>query len=219
MWVLVKIDTEGLLGKGAYVDIFDDKDIAFCELKRLISIDSSNKNLPEEVAIKENKYGGYGCEMGDIQYRLFEMQHALIKKTYTQIMDKIKQLITQFSKFGIVGVIAFFIDYGTMILLTELFNVPYIVSTTIGFTVSVIFNYFASMKYVFKRRDDMDRKKEFIIFIVLSVIGLGINDALMFVTVDVFGGDYRLMKIIVTGVVMVYNFVTRKIFLEEKQET
>ncbi len=37
-----------------------------------------------------------------------------------------KKLISQFMKFGIVGVIAFVIDYGFMVLLTEVFGVPYL---------------------------------------------------------------------------------------------
>lgn len=125
-----------------------------------------------------------------------------------------KKLIAQFMKFGIVGVIAFVIDYGVMILLTEVFGVPYLISTTISFVVSVIFNYFASMRFVFKRKDDMSRRREFIIFIVLSVCGLGINDLLMWLMVDSLYIDYRLSKIVVTVVVAVWNFVTRKIFLE-----
>ena len=125
-----------------------------------------------------------------------------------------KKLIAQFMKFGIVGVIAFVIDYGVMIFLTEVFGVPYLISTTISFVVSVIFNYFASMRFVFKRKDDMSRRREFIIFIVLSVCGLGINDLLMWLMVDNLYIDYRLSKIVVTVVVAVWNFVTRKIFLE-----
>ena len=125
-----------------------------------------------------------------------------------------KKLIAQFMKFGIVGVIAFVIDYGVMIFLTEVFGVPYLISTTISFVVSVIFNYFASMRFVFKRKDDMSRRREFIIFIVLSVCSLGINDLLMWLMVDSLYIDYRLSKIVVTVVVAVWNFVTRKIFLE-----
>lgn len=125
-----------------------------------------------------------------------------------------KKLIAQFMKFGIVGVIAFVIDYGVMIFLTEVFGVPYLISTTISFVVSVIFNYFASMRFVFKRKDDMSRRRESIIFIVLSVCGLGINDLLMWLMVDSLYIDYRLSKIVVTVVVAVWNFVTRKIFLE-----
>ena len=125
-----------------------------------------------------------------------------------------KKLIAQFMKFGIVGVIAFVIDYGAMIFLTEVFGVPYLISTTVSFVVSVVFNYFASMRFVFKRKDDMSRKREFIIFIVLSICGLGINDVLMWLMVDSLFIDYRLSKIVVTVVVAVWNFVTRKIFLE-----
>lgn len=125
-----------------------------------------------------------------------------------------KQLIAQFAKFGVVGVIAFVIDYGLMVLLTELFNVNYLISATISFTVSVIFNYVASMRYVFTHKEGLSRRREFIIFVVLSVIGLLINDALMWVGVDLFGISYLLVKIFATVVVMVWNFITRKIFLD-----
>lgn len=127
-----------------------------------------------------------------------------------------KKLLAQFMKFGIVGVMAFVIDYGFMILLTEVFGVPYLISTTVSFIVSVIFNYFASMRFVFKRKDDMSRKREFIIFVVLSVIGLVINDVFMWLMVDFLYIDYRISKIVVTFIVAVWNFVTRKIFLEAK---
>ena len=127
-----------------------------------------------------------------------------------------KKLIAQFMKFGVVGVIAFIIDYGVMIFLTEVFGVPYLISTTVSFVVSVIFNYFASMRYVFERRDDMSRKREFTIFVVLSVCGLGINDLFMWLMVDFLFIDYRISKIVVTFIVAVWNFVTRKIFLEAK---
>lgn len=125
-----------------------------------------------------------------------------------------KKLIVQFMKFGIVGVLAFIIDYGLMILLTEAFGVPYLASTTISFIVSVIFNYVASMRYVFKRKDDMSRRREFIIFVALSVIGLVINDVFMWLMTDQLFIDYRFSKIVVTFIVAVWNFVTRKIFLE-----
>lgn len=127
-----------------------------------------------------------------------------------------KKLLAQFMKFGIVGVIAFVIDYGFMVLFTEVFNVPYLISTTVSFIISVVFNYFASMRFVFKRKDDMSRRREFIIFIVLSVIGLAINDVFMWLMVDFLYIDYRISKIVVTFIVAVWNFVTRKIFLEAK---
>lgn len=127
----------------------------------------------------------------------------------------VKKLIAQFMKFGIVGVIAFLIDYGLMVALTEFFGVPYLISNTISFTVSVVFNYVASMRYVFERRDDMSRRREFIIFVVLSIIELILNDLFMWLFVSVWFIDYRIAKIIVTVLVAIWNFVTRKIFLEK----
>ncbi len=125
-----------------------------------------------------------------------------------------QKLIQQFMKFGVVGVLAFFIDFGTMTFFTEVFGVPYLVSTTIGFIVAVVFNYFASMRFVFSHKEGMSRRREFIIFVVLSVIGLGLNDVLMYAGVDLAHFDYRLVKILATAVVMVYNFVTRKLLLD-----
>lgn len=132
-----------------------------------------------------------------------------------------KKLIEQFMKFGVVGVIAFVIDYGLLALLTEAFGINYLVSATISFTVSVIFNYIASMRYVFTHKEDMSRTREFIIFVVLSVCGLLINNALMWAGVELLQWPdwlqdhaYLIVKIFATAVVMVWNFVTRKIFLD-----
>ena len=61
---------------------------------------------------------------------------------------------------------------------------------------------------------EKDAKKQFVIFIIFSVIGLLINDLIMLVSVDFLHVYYLLAKIIATAVVMVFNFVTRKMFLE-----
>lgn len=125
-----------------------------------------------------------------------------------------KKLIAQFMKFGVVGVIAFFIDFGLLWLLTSVFGVYYLISATISFTVSVIFNYLASMRYVFTHREDMSRRKEFVIFVILSVVGLIINNVLMWVGVSLLNIYYLIVKIFATAVVTIWNFVTRKIFLD-----
>lgn len=125
-----------------------------------------------------------------------------------------EKLIKQLMKFGVVGVIAFAIDYGLMIILAELFGVNYLASATISFIVSVAFNYAASMRYVFTHKEGMSKRREFIIFIVLSVIGLGINDLCMWLGTSLLSIDYRITKIVATAVVSAWNFVTRKKFLD-----
>lgn len=128
-----------------------------------------------------------------------------------------KHLLAQIMKFGVVGVIATVIDFGVMIFLTEVFGINPVASATVSFTVSVIFNYLASMRYVFSHREGMSRQREFVIFIVLSVIGLVINDALMWVGTEMTPVDYRIVKVLATAVVMVWNFVSRKVFLERHE--
>lgn len=125
-----------------------------------------------------------------------------------------RHLIAQFMKFGVVGALAFVIDYGLLALLTEVFSVNYLVSATVSFTASVVFNYLASMRYVFTHREGMSRRREFAIFVVLSVIGLLINNGCMWAGVELFGIHYLLTKIVATAIVMVWNFVTRKVFLD-----
>lgn len=128
-----------------------------------------------------------------------------------------RKLIEQIMKFGVVGVIAFVIDFGVLVFLTEVFGIDPVISATVSFIISVIFNYAASMCYVFSHREGMSRTREFVIFIVLSAIGLGINDLLIWAGTDLASFDYRLVKIFATAVVMVWNFVTRKIFLEGEE--
>ena len=125
-----------------------------------------------------------------------------------------RELIAQIARFGVVGVAAFVVDYGLMVALTELAGMDPVVSATISFTVSVVFNYVASMRYVFRHRQGMSRRREFAIFVALSVAGLGINDVLMWGGTTLAGIDYRIVKIGATAVVMVWNFVTRKVLLD-----
>ena len=126
-----------------------------------------------------------------------------------------KKLIAQVLKFGVVGGTAFLIDYSIMIALTEFFGINYLISSGISFVVSVIYNYILSVHWVFDVDKDGDKKKEFIVFILLSVIGLGLNQLLMWVFVSRVHVFYMLAKIFGTAIVMIYNFVTRKIFLEK----
>lgn len=128
-----------------------------------------------------------------------------------------KKLIEQIMKFGVVGFLCFGIDYGLMIFLTEICGISYLVSSGISFSVSVMVNYILSLKFVFETDENNNKVVEFFIFIILSVIGLGINQVLMWICVDKLHVHYMISKIGVTGVVMVYNFITRKLILEKSK--
>lgn len=130
--------------------------------------------------------------------------------------DKIISLLKQIIQFGLVGGIAFVIDYGVFALLTKVFGVHYLISQIISFVLALAFNYIASVKWVFKA------KKQNLIeatkFVVLSIIGLGINELLLFVGVSKMNYEELIVKLFVTIIVMIYNFITRKIFIEERKK-
>ncbi len=131
---------------------------------------------------------------------------------------KLKKLIAQIIKFGIVGFIAFCIDYGIFLVLTYAFNISYLIAGAIAFIVSTIFNYIASMRYVFQGKETQTAMQQFTIFVVLSLIGLGLNQVFLWLFVDTCHIPEWFAKLIATAIVMVYNFVTRKFFLEDHKK-
>lgn len=117
-------------------------------------------------------------------------------------------------RFGIVGGIAFLIDYSILFICTEYLGIYYLISSFISFTVSTVFNYIASVRWVFDVDQKKSQRRNFVLFIVFSVIGLGINQCIMWFGVEKLDFYYMLVKIGATAIVMVFNFVTRKMFLE-----
>ena len=124
------------------------------------------------------------------------------------------KLIRQILRFGIVGGLAFLIDYGIFTILSQFLHVHYLLASIISFSISVIFNYILSIKWVFDVTKKQDAK-DFALFIILSVIGLGINSLIMYISVDLMHIHELIAKIIATAIVMVYNFISRKIFIEK----
>lgn len=128
-----------------------------------------------------------------------------------------KKLIEQILKFGVVGIIATVIDFGVLYILSQPLGMDPVVSAGISFCVSLVFNYVASMRYVFTHREDMSRSREFVIFLVLSLIGLAINEAIMAAGVAFLGSSALAVmgtKVLATAIVMVWNFVSRKKWLD-----
>lgn len=127
-----------------------------------------------------------------------------------------KKLIAQLMKFVVVGGLSFVLDFIIYYVLTNFLSVYYLVAGLFSFSLSLIFNYLMSMKFVFKSKDDLKKTHEFAIFVVLSVMGLGLNLLSLYILVDVFKMNDLIAKVFVAGIVMIFNFVTRKIFLEQK---
>ena len=128
-----------------------------------------------------------------------------------------KKLIIQLIKFGIVGVVATVIDFGVLMLLKEILHIDVLVASGVSFSVSVTANYILSMIFVFEGSGE-SKIKEFLIFVALSIGGLLLNQLVMWIGTELMTIHYLWVKVFACVFVPVYNFVTRKIFLEKKAQ-
>lgn len=129
----------------------------------------------------------------------------------------LKKLVRQFVDFAAVGVIAFLIDYGILMFLSQIIGWNPVFSAFISYVISTIFNYVASMRFVFTHRADLSRRREFILFVIFSMIGLGMNEFIIWVGTASFGnGPYAVTasKLIATLIVALWNFFSRKHWLD-----
>ena len=127
------------------------------------------------------------------------------------------KLMIQLVKFGVVGVIAAFVDVGVLVVLKELLHIDVLLASAISFCVSVTANYILSMSIVFKGKNQ-SKIKEFIIFVFLSVGGLCLNQFILWIGVNFTSLYYLTVKLLAMIMVPIYNFITRKIFLESKEK-
>ena len=145
--------------------------------------------------------------VSDIVVYLLELFHIKVK-------DNVRDLLIQIFKFVLVGVIATIIDFWFLYLFRDICNFSLMISNTLSFSISVIYNYIASKKFVFEVDKNKDSKKTFSIFVIFSIIGLGINNVLVYIFTNTFKIYYLISKVIATIVVMIFNFITRKKFME-----
>lgn len=127
------------------------------------------------------------------------------------------KLFAQIVKFGLVGVVATVLDFVVLYVLADFIGLHYLTAAALAFVAATLFNYVASMRYVFTSRfGTAEKRQELLLFVTLSIVGLGLNQVLMWLFVDQVALHYLVAKIAATVFVMAWNFVSRKIWLEDK---
>ncbi len=91
-----------------------------------------------------------------------------------------------------------------------------VIGTGTGFVISLVCNYFMSIFLVFNNKGNSRTAKGAILFFILATIGLFINMAGMWLGYDILGINEWITKIIMTLIVLVYNFTTRKLLIFKK---
>lgn len=139
---------------------------------------------------------------------------------YDKVSDK--GVVWEIVRFALVGVIAAVFDfattYGTRLVLgkVELSDtLVTVIAVTMGFVVGVIVNYLCSVHMVYKASKKSNARTWYgaLLFVALSAVGLGIGIGLEALLYDLLKWTYVLVFILRTLVVMVWNYITRKIFI------
>jgi putative flippase GtrA len=123
----------------------------------------------------------------------------------------------QLMRYTVVGGLAFAVDFGTLFVLTEAAGLHYLVSAALAFLLGLSTNYALSVTWVFPRRRLRSRWVEFGIFGAIGLVGLGMNEFVMWVLTDKLGVHYLGSKAASAVVVYLWNFFARKHTLFNKE--
>ncbi len=149
-----------------------------------------------------------------------------------------KELFLEICRFLLVGGTATIADYLVHALLQGVFLPLFIKSegwqtflaTACGFCAGLFVNWLLSVKFVFqqvKNKEEASSKKSFFLFTVIGVIGLALTEVGVLLLIGIlpnftlFGGDKFLgvywstwlSRAIMTCIVLVWNYVGRKLFI------
>ena len=145
-------------------------------------------------------------------------------QTNESIINK-RAVALEFMKYAFVGGLAFLVDSGFMIFFREIVfradisRIALLTSVAVGFLAGLIVNFLLSHLLVFNSRQQRERGnnlKGFAIYSLIGLIGLALTEAGMLAGVALVGHvgfRYVLVKCFVAGLVLIWNYAARKIFV------
>jgi len=104
------------------------------------------------------------------------------------------------------------VEFAALTALVELVHMPVLWATALAFLISVIVNYALCVRWVFTGAKGGDSRVQ-LQFLLTSGMGLGLNELLMWLMNIRLGVQYQIAKIIATLLVMVWNYVTKRLVL------
>ncbi len=119
----------------------------------------------------------------------------------------------QLFRYTFVGGGAFVVDFSLLYFCTEFIGIHYLVSAGISFMCGLLTNYLLSIAWVFGRRRVEKRWIEFGIFLLIGIVGVGLNIFSIWFFTEVAGFYYMTSKVAAVFFVYMWNFWARKIVL------
>ncbi|MGB5456765.1 MAG: GtrA family protein [Gammaproteobacteria bacterium] len=125
-------------------------------------------------------------------------------------MQKHRGAIGQFLRFAGIGVIGTLGHYTILIVLVQLWAVDPVVASCFGFVVGAVTNYI--LNYHFTFQSNKRHREALTKFLIVAVIGAGINGVIMYIGIENTDFNYLLVQIFATAVVLLWNFVVNKLW-------
>ena len=114
-------------------------------------------------------------------------------------------LLWKFLKFGVVGFSGVFVDFGITWLCREKIKLNQYLANSTGFLCAVISNYILNRIWTFHSQDP-SVMMQFSKFLLASVIGLAINNGIIYLLNERGKVNFYVAKLVATGVVTLWNF-------------
>ena len=97
-------------------------------------------------------------------------------------------------RYFFVGGAAATVDIGLFFLFAKLLGYNYLVVACVGFTLATAVNYYLSIRFVFRSGARFTRRTELAFIYIVSLLGLALNQAILFALVDSAGVELMLSK-------------------------
>ena len=134
----------------------------------------------------------------------------MVKRLFRHATDNI---YIQAFRYFLAGTLAYVIDYCSLIVFVEIFKIYYLTASLVAFLIGAITSYVLNVKWVFDRRTFKNRSVEILIFIVIGVVGLILNQYIIWFFTEDVNFHYLFSKFIATVIVVIWNFFARKYIL------
>jgi len=116
-------------------------------------------------------------------------------------------------KYFFVGGFAAIIDIGLFSLFASYLGLPWIPVSIFTFILATLVNYFLSIQIVFKSGVRHQKHVELIGVFIVSTLALLVNQAVLYVGIEILGLQLIISKIIATGTVFFWNYFGRSKFI------
>ena len=125
------------------------------------------------------------------------------------VIDKF--FIYKFLKFCVVGFSGVFIDFGITFLCKEKVRLNKYLSNAAGFVTAATSNYILNRIWTFQSSNEQVAT-EYGTFMLVSVIGLGINSLVLYLLNEKMRWNFYVIKIFAIGVTTIWNFLANMVF-------